>query len=305
MVWNTEAGWPLEEWVVNGKTFIPPTQPFLQADALGIDVHNILQIHEVIFEYYGTLLNFSRETAIIDLEYGKVFRENDNNISITEEQKIMVFFKLDYLCICFFFIQVYEFVIYSNEIQQHPWHIHGHSVNFTGVTIDEDFRSIPTFSPTSYMQPMPILAEGDSFTVPRNGSVTFRFEANNPGPWFMHCHVDWHMKLGKFAPFTLLSAIIPFLSSLSQVIFLGMAFVLNVQKDGKYRDLIPPPPPTTKVCLQWASLGAISNSESTHFYLVGFLTLLGILITLGLIFITLGIFVIARGRIRHRGYDKI
>lgn len=23
--------------------------------------------------------------------------------------------------------------------------------------------------------------------------VTIRFETDNPGPWFIHCHIDWHL----------------------------------------------------------------------------------------------------------------
>lgn len=25
-------------------------------------------------------------------------------------------------------------------------------------------------------------------------NVTFRFVTNNPGPWFLHCHIDWHLQ---------------------------------------------------------------------------------------------------------------
>lgn len=27
-------------------------------------------------------------------------------------------------------------------------------------------------------------------------NVTFRFVTDNPGPWFMHCHIDWHLEGG-------------------------------------------------------------------------------------------------------------
>ena len=23
--------------------------------------------------------------------------------------------------------------------------------------------------------------------------VVFRFTTDNPGPWFLHCHIDWHL----------------------------------------------------------------------------------------------------------------
>lgn len=29
-------------------------------------------------------------------------------------------------------------------------------------------------------------------------NVTFRFVTDNPGPWFLHCHIDWHLQ--AYAP---------------------------------------------------------------------------------------------------------
>ena len=25
-------------------------------------------------------------------------------------------------------------------------------------------------------------------------NVTIRFRTDNPGPWIMHCHIDWHLE---------------------------------------------------------------------------------------------------------------
>lgn len=27
-------------------------------------------------------------------------------------------------------------------------------------------------------------------------NVTIRFTTDNPGPWFLHCHIDWHLEAG-------------------------------------------------------------------------------------------------------------
>ncbi|KAF9256073.1 Cupredoxin, partial [Marasmius fiardii PR-910] len=27
-------------------------------------------------------------------------------------------------------------------------------------------------------------------------NVTFRFQTDNPGPWFLHCHIGWHLATG-------------------------------------------------------------------------------------------------------------
>ncbi|CCO32975.1 Laccase-2 [Rhizoctonia solani AG-1 IB] len=26
--------------------------------------------------------------------------------------------------------------------------------------------------------------------------VVLRFKTDNPGPWFVHCHIDWHLEAG-------------------------------------------------------------------------------------------------------------
>ena len=63
---------------------------------------------------------------------------------------------------------------------------------------------------------------GDTFTVPPKGFVVMRVKADNPGAWFMHCHMEWH--LGA-----------------------GMGLMLSVEdKDGKYG--LPPPPQDFKMC---------------------------------------------------------
>jgi iron transport multicopper oxidase len=32
--------------------------------------------------------------------------------------------------------------------------------------------------------------------VPAQGYIVIRFLADNPGVWFFHCHVDWHLLQG-------------------------------------------------------------------------------------------------------------
>jgi len=61
----------------------------------------------------------------------------------------------------------------------HPMHLHGHS--FQVVAIND--RSIGG-------------ALRDTVLVPGRSSVTVAFDANNPGLWFVHCHVLWHLEAG-------------------------------------------------------------------------------------------------------------
>lgn len=61
----------------------------------------------------------------------------------------------------------------------HPMHLHGHS--FQVVAIND--RPISG-------------ALRDTVLVPGRSSVTVAFDANNPGLWFVHCHVLWHLEAG-------------------------------------------------------------------------------------------------------------
>lgn len=39
----------------------------------------------------------------------------------------------------------------------------------------------------------------DTVLVPPNGNFVIRFKADNPGVWFFHCHIEWHMDSGLAA----------------------------------------------------------------------------------------------------------
>jgi FtsP/CotA-like multicopper oxidase with cupredoxin domain len=61
----------------------------------------------------------------------------------------------------------------------HPMHLHGHSfqvVEINGKSLQGALR--------------------DTVLVPPRTSVTVAFDANNPGIWYVHCHVLWHLAAG-------------------------------------------------------------------------------------------------------------
>lgn len=61
----------------------------------------------------------------------------------------------------------------------HPMHLHGHSFQ----VIEINGRSLKG-------------ALRDTVLVPPKASVTVAFDANNPGTWYVHCHVLWHLAAG-------------------------------------------------------------------------------------------------------------
>ncbi|KAG9080208.1 hypothetical protein FRC06_006945, partial [Ceratobasidium sp. 370] len=60
----------------------------------------------------------------------------------------------------------------------HPWHLHGHS-----------FDIIQNGGAANYVDP----PRKDVVPV-GGGTAIIRFKTSNPGPWFLHCHVDWHLE---------------------------------------------------------------------------------------------------------------
>ncbi|KAH8085462.1 laccase 1 [Cristinia sonorae] len=66
----------------------------------------------------------------------------------------------------------------------HPFHLHGHK-----------FAVVRSAGSAVYNYKDPIwrdtVSAGDA-----TDNVTIRFRTDNPGPWFLHCHIDWHLEAG-------------------------------------------------------------------------------------------------------------
>ncbi len=103
----------------------------------------------------------------------------------------------------------YEFVMIGMDSFSHPWHFHGYTVNITQMgplsqPMLDCFAMHPDGSSdcglNAVLSPLnrsaPTSSRGDTFLVPSNAYVAFRFRASNQGPWMFHCHNNWHMLLG-------------------------------------------------------------------------------------------------------------
>ncbi|KAI0027662.1 laccase [Vararia minispora EC-137] len=65
----------------------------------------------------------------------------------------------------------------------HPLHLHGHSFWVIGSAGQPENEVNPVIR--------------DTVSMGNPGeTVHIRFETNNPGPWFFHCHIDWHLAVG-------------------------------------------------------------------------------------------------------------
>ncbi|KAF1805378.1 Cupredoxin [Mucor lusitanicus] len=110
--------------------------------------------------------------------------EYANNSAVYGPQSITHMFELN---------EVVELVINNLDDGPHPFHLHGHAFQViargSGVYSNQtiDIPSNPTYR--------------DTIGVPSEGYIVIRFRADNPGVWFFHCHVDWHLPAGLAATF--------------------------------------------------------------------------------------------------------
>ncbi|TEB28872.1 laccase 2 precursor [Coprinellus micaceus] len=68
--------------------------------------------------------------------------------------------------------------------QPHPFHLHGHA-----------FSVVRSAGSSTYNYNNPVKRDVVN-TGGVGDNVTIRFTTDNPGPWILHCHIDWHMVLG-------------------------------------------------------------------------------------------------------------
>ncbi|KAJ3576543.1 hypothetical protein NP233_g343 [Leucocoprinus birnbaumii] len=66
----------------------------------------------------------------------------------------------------------------------HPFHLHGHA-----------FDVVRSAGSSTYNYVNPPRRDVVSLGV-AGDNVTIRFRTDNPGPWILHCHIDWHLDIG-------------------------------------------------------------------------------------------------------------
>ncbi|KAL5991854.1 Laccase-17 [Asimina triloba] len=75
--------------------------------------------------------------------------------------------------------------------ESHPLHLHG----FDFYVVGQGFGNFdPNKDPSNFNLVDPV--ERNTVGVPAGGWVAIRFQADNPGVWFMHCHLEVHLSWG-------------------------------------------------------------------------------------------------------------
>ncbi|KAG0485599.1 hypothetical protein HPP92_009678 [Vanilla planifolia] len=97
-------------------------------------------------------------------------------------------------------------------VESHPFHLHGYNFFVVG-------RGVGNFDPAKDPAGFNLVdpPERNTVGVPTGGWTAIRFRADNPGVWFMHCHLELHTMWG-----------------------LKMAFVVE-DGDGPEESILPPP----------------------------------------------------------------
>nr|BAI66142.1 laccase [Pleurotus salmoneostramineus] len=67
----------------------------------------------------------------------------------------------------------------------HPFHLHGHT-----------FDVVRSAGSSTYNFANPIRRDVVNTGTAATDNDTIRFVTDNPGPWFLHCHIDWHLEIG-------------------------------------------------------------------------------------------------------------
>nr|AHD24914.1 putative laccase 1 [Flammulina velutipes] len=88
-------------------------------------------------------------------------------------------------------LDVVDIIIKNADDNQHPFHFHGH-IPMIVARSDDYINSPSPLIISAHPNPM----RRDTINVPAGGSATLRIIADNPGAWFMHCHIEWHLEVG-------------------------------------------------------------------------------------------------------------
>ncbi|KAH3671003.1 hypothetical protein OGAPHI_000714, partial [Ogataea philodendri] len=90
--------------------------------------------------------------------------------------------------------EVVELVVNNEDDNKHPFHLHGH--DFQVIVRSDEYDDPHHFDPDSQTEYPEVPVRRDTMMVNGNGNMVLRFQATNPGVWFFHCHLDFHLEQG-------------------------------------------------------------------------------------------------------------
>ncbi|KIJ14567.1 Ferroxidase [Paxillus involutus ATCC 200175] len=85
-------------------------------------------------------------------------------------------------------LDVVDIVIKNSDVGMHPFHLHGHQFQIVNRAEQYDSTDPSLNPPIVEGQANPM--RRDTVMIPGGGSATLRIVADNPGAWFLHCHIE-------------------------------------------------------------------------------------------------------------------
>ena len=97
--------------------------------------------------------------------------------------------------------EIIDLIVVNNDRGEHPFHLHGHYFWVIGSGRAASVSKIPTnFNLDNPPKRDTVTVNSCSSTLgpvcTGVGYAVLRFVADNPGVWFFHCHIDWHLMMG-------------------------------------------------------------------------------------------------------------
>ncbi|AOA62477.1 Ferro-O2-oxidoreductase [Komagataella phaffii CBS 7435] len=93
--------------------------------------------------------------------------------------------------------EVIEIVLNNLDTGKHPFHLHGHVFQTVvrGPDYGEESTPVPYNASEAHDIPENPMRRDTVYVNPQSYFV-IRFKADNPGVWFFHCHIEWHLDQG-------------------------------------------------------------------------------------------------------------
>lgn len=94
---------------------------------------------------------------------------------------------------------IVEIVLNNNDTGKHPFHLHGHVfqlVDRDHYSGPEDGDEIVPYNADDHDEFPQYPMMRDTVYVREQSNMVLRFKADNPGVWFFHCHIEWHLEQG-------------------------------------------------------------------------------------------------------------
>jgi iron transport multicopper oxidase len=89
---------------------------------------------------------------------------------------------------------IVQIVVNNLDAAIHPFHLHGHQFQ----VCERPSSGKGTFNGHTREFPATPMRR-DTIAVNPNSYVVIRFQAENPGVWLFHCHIEWHVIMGLVA----------------------------------------------------------------------------------------------------------